>query len=101
MSPSQITATALAREKYKLATNTFTEKGFTPEHRQQLESILGDLEEQIVNDVAADRGVSAESVRTAIGKGILGGEEALEGKLLDSMAFRDEVVKNVCRIGWL
>ena len=42
-------------EEYKTAYNQFTETGFTPAHREMMESLYGDMFEQYVAAVAAAR----------------------------------------------
>ena len=49
---------------YKTAVNTFTEKGYTPAHKEMDESLNRDLYEQIVRGIADGRKKNEAEVRT-------------------------------------
>ena len=54
---------------YKTAVNTFTEKGFTPAHKEMTESLNHDAFEQLLGAVASARKKSVEDVRALIDQG--------------------------------
>jgi len=78
-------------EEYKTAYNTFTEKGFTPAHREEMESLYADIFAQDVKTVAKARGKTEEEVRTLIDRGFFQGEQALKAGLVDACLFDDEL----------
>jgi len=66
-------------EEYKTAANMFTETGFTPAHREMVESLYGDMFSHYVNTVAQARGKSEEDVRELIDHGFFYGESVKRG----------------------
>jgi protease-4 len=78
------------REAYKTFANTFTETGFTPEHREMMESLVGDLMDQMVAGIAAGRGLAPDAVRAAVDAAPLGDRAAVDRRLVDRLAYRDE-----------
>ncbi|HXK11301.1 MAG TPA: signal peptide peptidase SppA [Vicinamibacteria bacterium] len=77
--------------KYKNAPNQFTETGFTPPHREQMEALVGDLFEQYVHGVSEGRGLAPEAVRSLIDRGPFTAAEAKAAGLVDELLYRDEV----------
>lgn len=78
-------------EEYKTAYNQFTEKGFTPAHREMMESIYGDLFSQYVKAVASARKKSEAEVRGIIDHAFFQGENALKAGLVDDLLYEDEL----------
>jgi protease IV len=76
---------------YKTASNTFTERTFTPEHREMSESLNRDLFEQLVRGIAEGRHKSEEEVRALIDHGPFLAEEAMQAGLVDDLAYEDEI----------
>lgn len=76
---------------YKTAVNTFTEKAFTPAHREMAESLNHDAFEQLLGTVASARKKSVADVRTLIDAGPMLPEAALDGGLVDDVAYFDEI----------
>ncbi len=80
------------RREYKNAVNMFTERKFTAPHREATQKVIDSQFGQIVKGIAAARGLDEEAVRSLISKGPLSGQQALDGKLVDGLIYRDEVV---------
>ena len=78
-------------EEYKTAYNQFTEKGFTPAHREMMESIYQDLFSRYVKAVATARKKNEEEVRSLIDKAFFQGEEALKAGLVDDLLYEDQL----------
>ncbi|MBA3885014.1 MAG: S49 family peptidase, partial [Acidobacteria bacterium] len=76
---------------YKTASNTFTERTFTPEHREMSESLNRDLFEQLVRGMAEGRHKSEEDIRQLIDQGPLLADEAMRAGLIDDVAYADEL----------
>jgi protease-4 len=79
------------RYEYKNALNTFTEREFTGPHEEALAAVMRSQFEQMVRGIAEGRGLSAEEVRGRFDRGPLLAQEALAAKLVDRLAYRDEV----------
>ena len=78
---------------YKTAVNTFTEKGFTPAHREMTESLNHDAFEQLIGAIASARKKSVEDVRALVDQGPMLPEAALQNGLVDDVAYFDEMGK--------
>jgi len=76
---------------FKTASNTFTERGFTPAHREMDESLNRDLYDQIVGGIARARNKSEAEVRSLIETGPFLAEDALRAGLVDEVAYMDQV----------
>ncbi len=80
------------REQYKTAMNVLTETKMTPAHREEVEAVLASVAGQIVRGIAQGRKLSEAEVREAIDRGPLLADEAMQGKLVDRLGYRDEIV---------
>lgn len=78
-------------EKYKTAMNEFTEEGFTPSHKEMMESLYGDIYSHYVAKIAEARGKSEDEVRTLIDHGLFQGPKAKEAGLVDDLMYEDEL----------
>jgi protease-4 len=78
-------------EEYKTAANMFTEKGFTPAHREEMESLYSDIFAQYVATVAKARGKTEAEFRALIDRGFFQGEQAKAAGLVDDCLYEDEV----------
>jgi protease-4 len=76
---------------YKTAVNTFTEKSFTPAHREMTASLTRDLYDQIVRGIGEGRKKNEAEVRRLIDEGPFLPENALRAGLIDDVAYEDEV----------
>jgi protease-4 len=93
-------------EEYKTAYNMFTEKGFTPSHREMIESIYESLFTTYVTKVAESRGKDKKEILALLDKGYFHSENAKELGLVDNLLYEDQLEdflkegeKNVRRIG--
>jgi protease IV len=84
---------------YKTAINIFTEKTFTPAHREMSASLNRDQFEQLVRAVADGRQKTEAEVRTAIDEGPHLPEDALRHGLVDDLAYADELDDLVGDVG--
>jgi protease-4 len=75
---------------YKTASNQFTEKGYTPAHREMDESLNRDLFDQIVHDVATGRKRGDDEVRALVDQGPFLPEPAMRAGLIDGAVYEDE-----------
>jgi len=78
-------------EEYKTAANVFTEKGFTPAHREEMESYYGDLFAQYVAVASKARGKTEAEFRALIDRAFFQGEQAKAAGLVDDCLYEDEI----------
>lgn len=77
--------------EFKTAGNTYTERAFTPAHREMAESLNRDLYEQLVSGLAEGRRKSLEEIRALIDHGPFLPEDAVRAGLIDDVSYEDEV----------
>jgi protease-4 len=78
--------------KYKSAVEPFTQKQLSPENRQQLENLLGDIWGDVLATVSESRKISTSQLQAISNtKGFLIPTEATADKLVDRVAYFDEV----------
>ena len=75
---------------YKNATNVFTDKGFTPPHREATRALLADWYDEFLRDIANSRAMKPSQVAEVIQKGPFSSEEALAAGLVDRLGYGDE-----------
>ncbi|MGE3769342.1 MAG: signal peptide peptidase SppA [Bdellovibrionales bacterium] len=80
------------RKDYKTAMASFTDKGLTPAHREMMTALLDDVSQQLAAGIAENRKLPAETVAGIIGTGPLTAAKALELKLIDKIAYQDELI---------
>jgi protease-4 len=80
-----------ARSEYKNAVNVFTERAYTPAHREANQRVMESQFGQIVRGIAEARNFEEAALRALIDRGPFVGPQALEEKLVDALAYRDEV----------
>jgi protease-4 len=76
---------------YKNATNVYTEKKFTPAHREATKDLVDDWYRQFVQGVAASRNMKPEQVEKAIAAGPYNSNDAPATGLVDRVAYGEEV----------
>lgn len=76
---------------YKTAINQFTEKGFTPAHREMSEALNRDMYDQLVRGIAQARGKTDADVRALLDAGPFTPQQALTAGLVDGLAYDDEL----------
>jgi protease-4 len=76
---------------YKTAVNTFTQKSYTPAHKEMDDALNRDLFEQIVAGISAGRKKDDAEVRRLIDQGPFLPEEALRAGLVDDVQYEDQV----------
>ena len=87
------------RHEFKNAMNLYTETKFTDAHREATKVLLESIFAQMVKGIAEGRKMSEEEVRALVDRGPFLGPEALEAKLVDGLAYRDEVLEKLRKKG--
>ena len=77
--------------EYKTAPSQLTEKEMSPAHREMTESINRDTYDRLVKGIAEARKLTEDDVRALMDRGPLLPSEAVAGKLVDGVAYEDEL----------
>jgi protease-4 len=78
---------------YKTYSNTFTEHGFTPAHKEMSRSLNHDWYDQLVRAIAEGRKRPEADVRKAIDAGPFLAEDARKAGLVDALGYEESVEK--------
>ena len=82
--------------KYKSFVEPYTRKEMSPENREQTQKLLNDLWGSMLSDIAQSRGLTPEKIQSVVdAEGIIRPEPAKKGKLVDRIAYRDEVIDDI------
>ncbi|MBD2576615.1 signal peptide peptidase SppA [Oscillatoria sp. FACHB-1406] len=85
--------------KYKSAVEPFTQKQLSPASREQLENWVGDIWRDFLTSVGKSRKIAPQSLQAlADTKGLLMPAEARAAKLIDRVAYFDEVVAELQKL---
>lgn len=79
------------RYEYKNALNFFTEKKFTPAHKEAMTALMNSWVSQIKDGICQARRIVPDQFPSLVDHGPFLGKEAVDEKLVDGMAYRDEV----------
>lgn len=79
--------------KYKSYVEPFTRKDMSPENREQVQKLLDDVWGSLVADISESRGITPAALQATVdSEGLIRAEPAKAGKLVDRIAYRDEVI---------
>lgn len=79
--------------KYKSAVEPYTRKDLSPENREQLQMLLGDLWGTLRTDIAASRGLEVGALQALVdAEGMMRADVAKTSGLVDRVAYRDEII---------
>lgn len=79
------------RYEYKSALNTFTENKYTPAEREENTAILNSWFTQMRDGICDARHIPEDQWQSLVDHGPYLGKEGLDAKLVDGLAYRDEV----------
>ena len=79
------------RYEYKNALNTFTETKYTPPHKEAMEKVMNSWMGQLKDGICTARLIAPDQFQGIVDKGPYLGREAFDAKLVDGLAYRDEV----------
>jgi len=83
------------RHEYKNYMNIFTEEQYTEPHKEALCKIMASVFGQMTGDIGKARNLSPEDVHALTEHGLFLGQEAVNAKLADGLAYRDEVYEKI------
>jgi protease-4 len=82
--------------KYKSAVEPYTRQDLSPENREQLQKLLDDVWGGLLDDIAAGRGLQPAAIQAVVdAEGMIRADTALAAKLVDRVAYRDEVIDDL------
>jgi protease IV len=77
--------------EYKTATNTYTEKKFTPAHKEEVEGLLHSIYNRYVAQTAQARNIDPAKFEQLVERGPLQTSDAVENHIVDRLAYWDQV----------
>ena len=83
------------RLEYKNALNLLTEKKYTPAHREATEKVMNSWSSQIRQGITEARHIPPDEFQSLVDRGPYMAKEALDAKLVDGLAYRDEVYDQI------
>jgi protease-4 len=83
------------RYEYKNALNTLTETKYTPPHKEAMTALMNSWFGQIKDGICLARQIAPEKFQSIVDAGPYLGKEAVDAKLVDALAYRDEVYDQV------
>ena len=87
-----VEAQFVAMGKYKNAPNQYTERKFTPAHREQMESLIGGLYREYIQAVAQSRKKTEAEVEALVSAGPYDGASAMAAGLVDKLEYPEEAL---------
>jgi len=85
------------RWEFKSAPDTFTETGFTPPARENLQQLIDGLYTQFIEDVARERKLPSAKLRQLIDQAPFEAERAEKERLVDKLGYRTDAMEEVWR----
>jgi len=79
------------RYEYKNAFNFYTENKYTPPHKEAMTAIMTSWFNQMKEGICQARQIAPEKFQAMVDAGPYLGKEAVDAKLVDGVAYRDEV----------
>jgi protease IV len=77
--------------EFKTAGNTFTEKKFTPAHREEVEGLLHSVYNQYLDDASQGRNMDRAQFEALVNKGPFASSDAVTNKIVDRLGYWDQV----------
>ncbi|MEZ5994681.1 MAG: signal peptide peptidase SppA [Hyphomonadaceae bacterium] len=82
-----------AREEYKTYANTLTQRSLTPAHREEVTGLMTGMYDNMLADIASDRGLTPDAVRSAIESTPLAAARARELGLVDQLGRPEDAAR--------
>jgi protease-4 len=83
------------RYEYKAALNFYTETKYTDPHKEEMSAIMNSWFNQMKDGICQARQIAPEKFQAIVDAGPYLGKEAVDAKLIDGIAYRDEVYGKV------
>ncbi|MDY6933353.1 MAG: signal peptide peptidase SppA [Spirochaetota bacterium] len=88
---------SVKRGKYKSFNEPFTRNKMSEEYRENIVSLLKDLNETYLIDIVKDRGISRERIEALFDKGIMSPEEAKRAGFIDVIAYPSDAEMSILK----
>ena len=83
------------RYEYKAALNFYTESKYTAAHKEEMTAIMNSWFNQMKDGICQARQIAPDKFQSIVDAGPYLGKEAVDAKLVDGIAYRDEVYNKV------
>jgi protease-4 len=83
------------RYEYKAALNFYTESKYTDAHKEEMSAIMNSWFSQMKDGICQARQIAPEKFQALVDAGPYLGKEAVAARLVDAVAYRDEVYSDV------
>ena len=93
-----VEAQFVARGEYKSAANLFTQHSYTDAHREADTRLVESLHAQVWNTIAESRHLDVDEVDALANRAPLLRDEAVSGRLVDRIGFRDEAYARIAEL---
>src|SRR6202522_2312683 len=77
--------------EFKTATNMFTEKKFTPAHKEEVEGLLHSIYDLYLNDASKARGMDRAQFEALLNRGPFSSSDAVTNKIVDRLGYWDQL----------
>jgi protease IV len=77
--------------EFKTAGNTFTEKKFTPAHREEVEGLLKSIYSQYLDDTSKARNLDRAAFESLVNRGPFSSSDAVTEKIVDRLGYWDQL----------
>jgi protease IV len=77
--------------EFKTAGNTFTEKQFTPAHKEEVEGLLHSIYDQYLNGASKARGMDRTQFEALLNRGPFSSSDAVTNKIVDRLGYWDQL----------
>ena len=81
--------------KYKSAYESFTDEKMSDAARENITSIISDLNEQFISDIKADRKLSDEAIRRLFDEGLLNPEDSKKLGFIDEEDYYEQALESI------
>jgi len=78
---------SIKKGKYKSFNEPFTKEHISDEYKENIISLLSNINDQFVNDIATDRKIGRDKITELFESGIMTPEEALKSNFIDSIEY--------------
>jgi protease IV len=83
------------RKEYKTAYESMTNREMSAANKEMMSVLIGDMRDQLVKDITADRKMDVATFTALVNKGLLTADEALASGLIDHMDYADNMIDAV------
>ncbi len=90
---------SVSKGKYKSFNEPFTRTGMSDEYRENLKTLLAELNEQYLSQIAADRGIKRAVIEELFSKGFSTPEDAVKAGFIDGVEYHDAMERKILEEG--